>query len=49
MLTHLLISHGRERCTARSPDCEACELADICPSERGDAEVDLASGEPWEA
>ncbi|ERH13202.1 MAG: endonuclease III [halophilic archaeon J07HB67] len=49
MLTHLMISHGRETCTARSPACEACELADICPSERGDAEVDLASGEPWEA
>jgi endonuclease-3 len=45
--THLLISHGREVCSARNPDCEGCELADICPSERGDSEVDLASGEPW--
>ncbi|MEF8852664.1 MAG: endonuclease III [Haloarculaceae archaeon] len=45
--THLLISHGRAVCTAGNPDCEDCILADICPSERGDAEVDLASGEPW--
>ena len=45
--THLLISHGRETCTARNPDCEDCVLADICPSEKGDSEVDLASGEPW--
>ncbi|MFT4945373.1 MAG: endonuclease-3 [Halovenus sp.] len=47
-LTHLFISHGREVCTARNPDCEACVLADICPSERGDAAVDLASGERWD-
>jgi len=46
-LTHLLISHGRAVCAARNPDCEDCVLADVCPSERGDAEVDLASGEPW--
>ena len=46
--THLFISHGRAVCNARSPDCEACILADICLSERGDADVDLASGEPWE-
>jgi endonuclease-3 len=45
--THLLISHGRDTCTARNPDCEDCVLADICPSERGDGEVDLASGEAW--
>jgi endonuclease-3 len=45
--THLLISHGRETCTARTPDCGDCELADICPSEKGDADVDLASGEAW--
>jgi endonuclease-3 len=47
MYTHLLISHGREVCTARNPDCEDCVLADICPSEKGDAEVDLANGEAW--
>jgi endonuclease-3 len=46
--THLCISHGRAVCTAQNPDCEDCVLADICPSERGDAAVDLASGEPWE-
>jgi endonuclease-3 len=45
--THLLIAHGRAVCTARNPDCEACVLADVCPSARPDAEVDLASGEPW--
>ncbi|WP_435317850.1 endonuclease III [Haloarchaeobius sp. TZWSO28] len=45
--THLLIDHGRAVCDARNPDCEACVLADICPSEKGDGEVDLASGEPW--
>jgi len=45
--THLLIDHGRAVCGARSADCGACELADICPSEKGDSDVDLASGEPW--
>ncbi|WP_323674878.1 endonuclease III [Halorubellus sp. PRR65] len=45
--THLLIDHGRAVCGARSADCDACVLADICPSERGDGEVDLASGEAW--
>jgi len=46
--THLMISHGRAVCTARNPDCAECVLADVCPSERGDSEVDLASGDPWE-
>lgn len=46
-LTHLLISHGRAVCTARNPDCEACVLSDICPSAKGDSDVDLASGEAW--
>jgi len=27
-----LIRHGRARCTARRPDCEACEISDECPS-----------------
>ncbi|MHC3437657.1 endonuclease III [Natrialbaceae archaeon A-gly3] len=45
--THLCIDHGRAVCSARNPDCGECVLADICPSERGDSEVDLASGEPW--
>jgi endonuclease-3 len=45
--THLLIDHGRAVCGARNADCEACVLADVCPSERGDSAVDLAAGEPW--
>ncbi len=45
--THLLISHGRETCTARNPDCGDCVLADICPSEKGDGAVDLADGSEW--
>lgn len=45
--THLFIDHGRAVCGARSADCGACVLADICPSEKGDSEVDLASGEAW--
>jgi endonuclease-3 len=46
--THLLISHGRAVCSAQNPDCEECVLADVCPSERGDSDVDLASGESWD-
>jgi len=46
--THLLISHGRATCTARTPDCGDCMLADLCPSSKLDADVDLASGETWE-
>ncbi|EMA39860.1 endonuclease III [Halobiforma nitratireducens] len=45
--THLCIDHGRAVCTARNPDCSDCVLADICPSEKGDSDVDLASGEAW--
>jgi len=45
--THLLISHGRETCTAINPDCEACVLEDICPSSTVDNDVDLASNEAW--
>ncbi len=29
--SHLLIWHGRRRCTARRPDCIHCELKDLCP------------------
>ncbi len=46
-VTHLFIDHGRAVCTARNPDCDDCVLADICPSEKGDSEIDLASGEAW--
>jgi len=31
MLSHLLIWHGRRRCSARGPDCSNCEIADLCP------------------
>jgi endonuclease-3 len=31
LLSHLLIWHGRRRCSARSPDCEHCEIARLCP------------------
>ncbi|MFO8099448.1 MAG: endonuclease III [Salinibacter sp.] len=27
---HLLILHGRYTCTARSPDCSACPVAEVC-------------------
>ncbi|MCM0594287.1 MAG: endonuclease III [Gloeotrichia echinulata IR180] len=30
-----LIYHGRAICKARSPDCVACQLADICPTAQG--------------
>ena len=32
LVSHLLIFHGRAVCSARSPDCEACVLEDLCPS-----------------
>jgi len=31
LISHLLISHGRAVCKARSPKCEKCFLADRCP------------------
>ncbi len=34
MLSHLFIEHGRQICDARKPKCEACPLADLCPSAR---------------
>jgi endonuclease III len=30
-----LIYHGRAVCNARNPECERCQLADLCPSDRG--------------
>lgn len=30
--SHALIWHGRKVCSARKPDCESCELAELCPS-----------------
>ncbi len=32
LFSHWLIWHGRRRCTARKPDCAACEIAALCPS-----------------
>ncbi len=32
MFSHRLIHHGRRVCTARSPKCGACPVADLCPS-----------------
>ncbi len=31
-IEHWLIWHGRRRCTALKPDCENCEVANLCPS-----------------
>jgi endonuclease-3 len=32
LFSHWLIWHGRRRCAARRPDCQACELQKLCPS-----------------
>jgi endonuclease-3 len=34
MVSHLLISHGREVCIARRPLCEQCVVNDLCPASR---------------
>ena len=34
MFSHWLIWHGRRRCSARKPGCNACEIAALCPSEK---------------
>ena len=34
LLSHLLISHGRQVCIARRPNCGGCALAELCPSAR---------------
>ena len=31
LFSHLLIWHGRRRCTARKPDCAQCEVLKLCP------------------
>jgi endonuclease-3 len=33
-VAHVLIFHGRRVCDARAPRCDACVVADICPSTR---------------
>lgn len=30
--SHLIIHHGRVRCSARKPDCAHCAINDLCPS-----------------
>ena len=32
LFSHWLIWHGRRRCDARKPDCAACEIRALCPS-----------------
>src|SRR5450755_4273528 len=32
LFSHWLIWHGRRRCMARNPDCEHCEIYDVCPT-----------------
>ncbi len=31
LFSHLLIWHGRRRCSARKPDCANCEISTLCP------------------
>ena len=31
LFSHLLIWHGRRRCSARKPDCANCEIKNLCP------------------
>ncbi len=31
LFSHWLIWHGRRRCNARKPDCENCEIQNLCP------------------
>jgi endonuclease III len=33
---HRLLLHGRYLCTSRSPQCEQCALAELCPSRESD-------------
>ncbi len=32
LFSHWLIWHGRRRCSARKPDCAACEIRALCPT-----------------
>lgn len=32
MISHWLIWHGRRRCPARKPQCNDCEINELCPS-----------------
>ncbi len=35
LFAHLLIDHGRAKCIANRPRCEACIIAEFCPSNKG--------------
>ena len=35
LFAHLLIDHGRAICIANRPRCEACIIAELCPSNKG--------------
>ncbi|MDV2421167.1 endonuclease III [Corynebacterium tuberculostearicum] len=35
MFSHRVIFHGRQVCYARTPECDACVLRDMCPAARG--------------
>jgi len=45
-LSHLLIRHGRQVCSARKPQCSICSIREMCPS-AGTFEEALDS--PWSA
>ncbi len=34
MFTHYVIAHGRKICKARSPQCDKCAIAKLCPSRK---------------
>ena len=35
MFSHRVIFHGRQVCHARTPECDACIVRDMCPAARG--------------
>ena len=35
LFSHRVIFHGRQVCHARTPECDACVLRDMCPAARG--------------
>lgn len=38
LTSHQLVLHGRYLCKAKAPDCAACPLAELCPSQEAEAE-----------
>jgi len=42
LLSHLLIWHGRRRCSARNPDCPHCEIQNLCPHIQNQPETQVA-------